>query len=91
MCIHVQIPPPSPLWVPTERERERESRVCMCVCDEYVLSSLGLEVPEVDRRPHRGEERPLDQVPHYRQPAGPNPLYHRDDLVDRPRAIYLPS
>ena len=21
------------------------------------------------------------------QPTGPNPLYHRDDLVDRPRAI----
>jgi len=23
----------------------------------------------------------------YRQPTGPNPLYHRDDLVDRPRAM----
>ena len=21
----------------------------------------------------------------YQQPTGPNPLYHRDDLVDRPR------
>ena len=23
----------------------------------------------------------------YRQPTGPNPLYHRDDEVDRPRAM----
>ena len=23
----------------------------------------------------------------YGQPAGPNPLYHRDDSVDRPRAM----
>ena len=29
-----------------------------------------------------GRERILDW-----QPTGPNPLYHRDDLVDRPRAM----
>jgi len=23
----------------------------------------------------------------YRQPTGPNPLYHRDNKVDRPRAM----
>ena len=28
----------------------------------------------------------LERVIHW-QPAGPNPLYHRNDLVDRPRAM----
>ena len=27
------------------------------------------------------------EVQRKRQPTGPNPLYHRDDLVDRPRAM----
>ena len=27
----------------------------------------------------------------YRQPTGANPLHHRDDLVDRPRAMGVPG
>ena len=50
--------------------------------------------PSEGRMPGRGQVGPyfraelaLSEIFLYGQPAGPNPLFHRHDLVDRPRAM----
>ena len=53
----------------------------------WIASDPGIEDPETvnssDGSPGAcRRERVL-----YRKPTGPNPLYHRDDQVDRPRAM----
>jgi hypothetical protein len=42
-----------------------------------------------DQLTNRNGHHPPRERLLYRQPTGPNPLYHRDDLVERPRAIQI--
>ena len=61
----------------------------VALADSVGLALCGAILRAPGRKQHTVdflEERTL-----HRQPTGPNPLCHRDDLADRPRAMEVPT
>jgi len=50
------------------------------------MPSLGKMAGKRDKKAHKGAPSVSERVLYW-QPTGPNPLFHRDDEVDRPRAM----